>query len=83
MIIPTRWRDVPTGARVIDPAGQMFYVLPRVAPFVVQLRAPRGDLTVTLTPNPDVYVPRLLEPIDIAVTNLIQAFPSLEFLQEK
>jgi hypothetical protein len=83
MIIPTRWRDVTAGSRVIDPAGQVFYVLPRVVPFLVQLRAVRGDLTVTLPiPNPDTYVPRLLEPIDIAISNLSQAF-TLEFIQER
>jgi len=83
VIIPTRWQDVPTGARVIDPAGQVFYVLQRVVPFLVQLRAPRGDLTVTLPVSPMAYVPRLLEAQDIAITNLAAAFAALEFLQER
>lgn len=83
MIIPTRWQDVPTGARVVDPTGQVFYVLPRVVPFLVQLRSLRGDLTVTLPVDPMAYVPRLLEAQDIAVANLATAFPSLEFLWER
>lgn len=83
MIIPTRWQDVPAGARVIDPAGQIFHVLPWVVPFLAQLRSPRGDLTVTLPVTPAAFVPRLLEPHDIAVANLRAAFPALEFLWER
>lgn len=83
MIIPTRWQDVPTGARVIDPAGQVFHVLPRVVPFMAQLRSGRGDLTITLPVDPMAYVPRLLEAQDIAAANLTQAFSSLEFLWER
>lgn len=82
MIIPTRWQDVPTGARVIDPAGQLFHVLPRVVPFLAQLRSRRGDITVTLPVDPMIYVPRMLEAHDIAVANLAAAFPTLEFLWE-
>lgn len=83
MIIPTRWQDVPTGARVVDPAGQVFHVLPRVVPFLAQLRSPRGDVTVTLPVSPTAYVPRLLETHDVAVANLTGTFPTLEFLWER
>ena len=90
MIIPTRWKDVGTGSRVIDPAGQVFHVLPRVVGFMVQLRSRRRhgmrlapDMVATLAPDPEAYVPRLLEPSDIAVAQLAVAFPTLEFLWEE
>ena len=82
MIIPTRWKDVKTGARVIDPAGQLFHVLPRVIPFLAQLRDRHGR-THTLPVDPSAFAPVMLEAHDIAVANLINHFPDLEYLGEK
>lgn len=82
MIIPKRWQDVSTGARVVDPAGQMFHVLPRFLPTLVQLRD-RSGRTHTMAVDPNANVPTMLEPHDVAVANLVQAFPGLEYLGER
>lgn len=81
MIIPTPWRNVPDHARVLDPAGNVFHVLPRLLPGVVQVRGARGQ-TFTLPAPPDELVPVVLEPGDLAVRTLAQHF-SLEFLEER
>jgi len=81
MIVPRRWRDVTNGMRVIDPAGQMFHVLPRFLPALVQLRDRSGH-THTMSVDPNVNVPTMLEPHDIAISNLAAAFPGLEYLGE-
>jgi hypothetical protein len=82
MIIPTRWQNVKTGMRVVDPAGQTFHVLPRFLPTLVQLRD-RSGRTHTMAVDPNANVPTMLELHDIAVANLATAFPNLEYLGER
>jgi hypothetical protein len=67
--------------RVIDPAGQIFHVLPCFLPTLVQIRDRSGH-THALPVNPDANVPVMLEAHDIAVTNLGNAF-TVEYLGEK
>lgn len=79
MLIPTRWRDVPACARVMDPAGQIFHTLPQVMPGIAGVRDSGGH-THFITADPDTYVPRVYEPLDAAVDVLRQYF-DLEFLK--
>lgn len=80
MIIPRRWRDVQAGTRVKDPAGQIFHVLSRFGPMVILAATPSGQ-RVTITIDPDAFVPTLFEPQDIVLTNLRTAFPDIEYLK--
>lgn len=81
MILPTRWRDVPPHARVIDPAGAVWHVLPPAIPGlpVVTVRNAAGHAR-TMPIDPSAFVPMLYEPEDIAVTNLSAHF-DLEYLK--
>lgn len=81
MILPTRWRDVKAPARVIDPAGAVWHVLPGTIPGLplVTIRNETGQ-TRMLPVDPDAFVPLLYEPEDVAVTNLSQFF-DLEYLR--
>lgn len=81
MILPTRWRDVPAGARVVDPAGQRWHVL-SVLPGIVTVRGRYGE-THTMTVAPDGLVSVLHEPEDYAAQALRAGFPSLTYLGER
>lgn len=80
MIIPTRWADLPDGARVLDPTGAMFHVLRGVFPGIAQVRDASGK-TYAVPAPPDVQVPRVYETEDMAVDVLRQHF-SIEYLRE-
>lgn len=80
MIIPMRWSSVRAGARVIDPSGAMFHVKPRMADFLVQVADQLGRVH-TVVIDPSAYVPVVMEPHDIAVSNLSQHF-TLDYLGE-
>lgn len=82
MKIPTRWRDIKTSMRVVDPAGQVFHALaPSGFPGVRQVRDARGRTYAVQAPD-DAYVPREYEPKDAAVDILRNHF-DLEFLREE
>lgn len=76
-----RWKNVKTAARVVDPAGQVFHVLPRVLPTMVQLRN-NQHRCITLAIDPEAYVPTLFDPEAVAIDNLSTCF-TLEFLGER
>ena len=80
MILPTRWRDVPPHARVIDPVGVIWHVLPPALPGlpVVTVRGQAGE-TRTMPIDHNAFVPMLYESEDIAVTNLTACF-DLDYL---
>lgn len=83
MIIPKRWRDVESGERVIDPAGRMFHVFPRVIPTMVQLRQDRTTQVHTLVVDPNANVPVVFDEHAIAVANLRAHFGQLIPLKEQ
>lgn len=81
MMIPTRWRDVKAADRVMDPTGAVFHVLPRVVPFLVQLRPIHSHgrpQTVTIAVNPDAHVPVIFDPETILLNAMREHFPTIE-----
>lgn len=81
MILPTRWRDVRAPARVLDPAGVVWHVLPPAIPGlpVVTVRDAAGN-TRCLPIDPDTFVPMLYDHEDVAVAHLGKHF-DLEYLR--
>jgi len=73
MIFPQRWKEVPVSARVIDPAGNVFHVLPQIFPNLAQLRGVDGK-THCLPIDPESFVPRLYDPEDQAIDCLRRHF---------